>query len=102
VAGHRTLTPAMLAHLRAIASLGGRSTARKYGGWASPHATRRAKGTQTKLPSALRQVGTVMTKLLAKSTAPRSTVRTGTRLGVTARKSPISRPKTTSKKKRTS
>lgn len=43
MAEHRTPTPAMLAHLRAIAHLGGKSTSSRYGGWAAPHAARRAR-----------------------------------------------------------
>lgn len=43
MAAHRTLTPAMRAHLRQIAALGGKATALKYGGFAAPHAARRAR-----------------------------------------------------------
>lgn len=46
-ATHRTVTPAMRAHLQRIAALGGRATASKHGGWAAPHAARKTK-TSTK------------------------------------------------------
>lgn len=45
MAGKRTLTPAMREHLRRIASLGGRATAARHGGYAAAHAARKGKRT---------------------------------------------------------
>lgn len=40
----RAVSPAMREHLRRIASMGGKSTAAKYGGWRAPHEARKARG----------------------------------------------------------
>lgn len=44
MAGKRAITPAMREHLRLIGQKGGQTTSTRWGGWAAPHASRKAKG----------------------------------------------------------
>lgn len=44
MAGKRAITPAMREHLRIIGQKGGKTTATRWGGWAAPHAARKARG----------------------------------------------------------
>ncbi len=44
MAGKRAITPAMREHLRIIGQKGGKTTATRWGGWAAPHASRKARG----------------------------------------------------------
>ena len=86
MAGKRAVTPAMREHLRIIGQQGGRSTAQRYGGWAAPHATRKARGRKapSNVPSTSMRARSTVSRAPAKVVDPghASTIATARVLGL--------------------
>jgi hypothetical protein len=70
MAGKRAITPAMREHLRIIGQKGGKTTATRWGGWAAPHASRKARGRKapSNVPSTSMRARTATVRAPAKVT----------------------------------